>query len=328
LPELPFLANFEVGKNQKKCWINLRRTYSDIERLTWKSLKGLQGTTAAMKSNQFFIPEDGVVAMLRQSRQAKKFVEARDLTVQDAVEQFQQACLSLRERFQQTPAARSHPNPRRAVAQAPGDDDVPGGVALPPLPIPAEEDDPPVAPALPDEGAEVDDADVPLARRPKGRPKHTPAEAKAANDRRTDVTSAKKQIAIASRLLAQHNQVHGGCSLHEALRLVGQKSKAAGPNQTLLTKKQKIAVFTECVESVFPSLWAVLLGIDMAFMSFQAAATLRSFVGARFIQPPREWVSDFSRLLSSECEREFDVQPRGDEPHPTLTDTPDGRGKR
>jgi len=325
LPHLPFLADFEVGKSCK-CWINLKRSYGGIRRLPWKSLKGLPGAALAMKKNQFFISEKGVLTMLRQSRQAKKFVEARDLTVEDAVEQFQQACLSLREKFQQTPAAWSRPDPRRAVPQAPGEDDVPG-VALPPLPIPAEEDDPPVAPALPDDGAEVDDADVPLARRPKGRPKHTPAEAKAANDRRTDVTSAKKQIAIASRLLAQHNQVHGGCSLHEALRLVGQKSKAAGPNQTLLTKKQKIAVFTECVESVFPSLWAVLLGIDMAFMSFQAAATLRSFVGARFIQPPREWVSDFSRLLSSECEREFDVQPRGDEPHPTLTDTPDGRGK-
>jgi hypothetical protein len=111
------------------------------------------------------------------------------------------------------------------------------------------------------------------------------------------------------------------------LQIVGEKRKAAAPRTQELSKKQKIAVFTECIQAVFPSLWAVLLGLDMAFMSFQAASTLRSFTGARFVQPPREWVSDYGRLLSSQCEEEFDVVPRGSDTHPTLTDTEDGRGK-
>ncbi len=110
----------------------------------------------------------------------------------------------------------------------------------------------------------------------------------AANNRRTDLTSAKRQTGIAARLLAQHNQDHGGINLHEALQLVAAKRKTtAGPSiDKQLTKKQKIAVFTECINNLFPPLWAMLLGIDMAFMSFEAAATLRSFSGASFMQPP------------------------------------------
>ena len=322
LPALPFLAT-NMDKTASRVWTNLRRHFDGIERLLWKNIKGLQGATQSMKEIQHFINVDGVIEMLQKNRLAKKFLDDRELLPENAVQEFSLLCLSLKERFRLNPLAWDNPNPRVETQPAAP----PAQPPLPPLPIAA------VAPPEdldPNDAAFAEANPIALAVVPRamGRPRYSVAEAKLANEKRNDVTFAKSQIRIATQLLAQHNLVHGGMSLREAFKKVGEKRK---PTTVLgninVTKKQKVVLFTECVETVFPSLWTVLLGIDMAFMSFQAAATLRSFVGSQFMQPPREWVSDYGRILSSECETEFQVVPKGSEQHPTLTERDDGGGR-
>jgi len=318
LPALPYFSGMTARSLSA-----LKRTYHTIHRLPTKFFKSLQGDVGIYKENRDFITEDGVRTTILQSRVASKYFSNTDLPLQIAMEQFTAQCILLREQFVQNAMAWSNPNPSSFTLQL---KDV-----LPPLPVAAAL---PVPEFIQDEGdatADVQAVEIPIAVVPRrmGRPKHNALEVIAANNRRTDLTSAKRQIGIAARLLAQHNQEHGGINLHEALQLVAAKRKttAGSSINKQLSKKQKIAVFTECINNLFPPLWAMLLGIDMAFMSFEAAATLRSFSGASFMQPPREWVSDYARILSNECEEAFAVLPRGCDPHPTLTDKDDGKGR-
>jgi hypothetical protein len=354
LPTLPFLANFEECTTRHYSR-NLKRTYPDIEHISWKTIKGFECAAKAMKGNQFFINEEGVGKMLWQSRPSKKFFQQLGKTKEEASEEFARQCQSVRERFKLDPAAWDNPNPRSLTPDTQPEQLPPPqspvesqeqpyfhqDLDLPPLPgvneapfplnILPPEPDPPVAEIALDQP--FGDAPVAmhaeLAPRRKGRPKFNAGEAKAANDRRVSISSAKNQIAIAAQLLDQYNQVHGGIDLSEALNIVGIKRghpAILNEKNHVIKKKQKVEIFTECIKTLFPSLWAMLLGIDMAFMSFEAAATLRAYAGSSFMQPPREWVSDYARILSSECEEEFDVLPRGSEPHPTLTTKDDGKG--
>ena len=320
LAGLPFLQVLAREDANSSCWHNLKRTYPGIERVKWKQLKSFEGASQGLKEHQLYITAVGLLGMLRKSRVAKAFLANRALTLESAEAELRGLCDGLRQRFRDDPNAWLHPDPRAVDPNLPVAQPI-----LPPLPV-AEHKEEDVQLQLADAADGDQDPTMPPRR---GRRKRTAAELKAANDQRATLRSANSQLAIARRLLDEYNKTHGGLGLYEALSIRDNHKRKdhPGPSSGALTKKQKIAVFTECVGDLFPPIWTVLLGIDMAFMSFQAAATLRSFAGAKFIQPPREWISDYARLLSAQCETEFDVIPRGSDTHPTLTDRDDGKGR-
>ena len=104
------------------------------------------------------------------------------LTAHAAEAEVRNLCRGLRERFRDDVPAWLNLNPR-APQEPP-----PGLPALPPAPVlPALVDLPDVA-EIPAVAAEIPAVvEVPVAQRPRGRPRYTAAKAKASNDRRRNL---------------------------------------------------------------------------------------------------------------------------------------------
>lgn len=69
------------------------------------------------------------------------------------------------------------------------------------------------------------------------------------------------------------------------------------------------AVFQAVTESVAPSLWRVMLGKDSAVISYQAYVQLRKYKQCEFVEPPKDWIKDYCKLVCAQLGGFWIVRP-------------------
>jgi hypothetical protein len=117
----------------------------------------------------------------------------------------------------------------------------------------------------------------------------------AANNVRASVKAADAQFRLARQLLERHNAQHdGGMGLDKAVEIKqGRRDALQQAQKAKLTAAEdarKDKAFLERAVELFPKLWTVLLGQDLAFVSQAGAPHHAPFSGAKLLQPPREWI--------------------------------------
>ena len=308
---LAFFSGLVLGKNQ----ITYMKQYCGTEHIRaikWSVTREIPGFRDEMKSHQHFVSAEGVRRLILKNFEAGRFFKGRvpALSRNDALAQFDNFVTVMTARM-----VAEGPDP---FAQVFGPGIAAGGVAQ-------EAPAPMAVPALPHEAANAQAlaapaGDPPPVQRGRGRPKRTHDQLVAANNLRASVKAAEAQYRLARQLLERHNAENdGGMGLDKAVHIKqGKKDALQQAQEAKLTAAEDVRkdkAFLERAVELFPKLWTVLLGQDLAFVSQAGAHIMRIFSGAKVLQPPREWVEDYSKELNHMAKYEFGISPDDGEFH-------------
>jgi len=311
---LVFFSGLALAKNQ----ITYMKQYcgtDHIRAIKWSVTREIPGFREEMKTHQHFVSAEGVRRLILKNFEAGRFFKGRvpALTRAQALAQFDDFVTVMTARM-----VAEGPDP---FAQLFGPGIAAGGMGEVAAAAPM------AVPALPHEAANAQAVAAPAGgdpppavQRGRGRPKRTHDQLVAANNVRASVKAADAQFRLARQLLERHNAQHdGGMGLDKAVEIKqGRRDALQQAQKAKLTAAEdarKDKAFLERAVELFPKLWTVLLGQDLAFVSQAGAHIMRLFSGAKVLQPPREWIEDYSKMLNSMAKDAFGVSPDDGEYH-------------